>query len=120
VDWPFEVYSWHAIIPRIGRWLEDIKRDLETPDLWAELQREAELLGAYSDDVTENTPFTADEQKEIAGRLQEFAEHARRTYSLSGAQMRVLDAKLDYLVNAARRLGRKDWRNVFIGAITRA
>jgi hypothetical protein len=31
--------------------------------------------------------------------------------------MRALDAKLDYLVNAARRLGRKDWLNVCAGAI---
>src|ERR1019366_560235 len=114
--WPVDKYSWDALISRISSWLEDVKRDLETPDLWAELQREAELLGA-NDDVTENTPFTFDEQKEIAGRLQELAEHARRTNALSGEQMRILDGKLDYLVNAAGRLGRIDWRNAFVGAI---
>lgn len=116
-DWPFEAYSWQYMIPRISRWLEEVKRDLETPDLWAELRREAELLGANFDGVTENTPFTPDEQKVIAGRLQELAEHTRHTYSLSEAQMRVLDGKLDYLVKAAGRLGRIDWRNVFAGAI---
>jgi hypothetical protein len=31
--------------------------------------------------------------------------------------MQVLNAKLDYLVGAAGRLGRIDWRNVFAGAI---
>ena len=74
-------------------------------------------FGAISDDVTENTPFTPDEQNEIAARLQALAEHARRTYSLSAAQMRALDTKLDYLADAARRLGRKDWLNVCAGAI---
>jgi hypothetical protein len=68
-DWSFKEYSWQSLIRRISRWLEDVKRDLETPDLWVELQREAELLGANFDDVTGNTPFTPEEQNEIAGRL---------------------------------------------------
>jgi len=46
-------------------------------------KREAELLGAGSDEITKNTPFTPDEQKEIAGRLQEIAKRVGRTYSLS-------------------------------------
>jgi len=116
-EWPFEEFSWRSMIPRIRRWLEEVKRDLETPDLWAEFQRETELLEANFDDVTENSPFTPDEQKVIAGRLQELAEHTRHTYSLSEAQMRILDGKLDYLVKAAGRLGRIDWRNAFAGAI---
>jgi hypothetical protein len=115
--WPYEVYSWQALISRVGRWLGEVKHDLETPDLWAELRREAELLGAGSVEVTENTRFTLHEQKEIAGRLQEMAEYAKRNYSLSNAQMRVLEAKIEYLIDAARRLGRIDWRNVLAGAI---
>jgi hypothetical protein len=117
-EWPVGAYSWGTIFPRISTWLKDVKRDLETPDLWAELQRDAELLHVVtSDDVVENTPFTPDEQNAIAARLQALAEHAQRTHSLSAAQMRALDAKLDYLLTAARRLGRKDWLNVCAGAI---
>lgn len=111
------MYSWQTIIKRISSWLEEVKRDLDTPDLWAELQGAVDLLGVDSDGVTENTPFTLDEQKEIAKRLREMAERARRTYSLSEAQMQVLSAKLDYLVNATGRLGRIDWRNAFAGAV---
>jgi hypothetical protein len=117
-DWPFEAYSWQAVIPRISRWLGEVKSDLRTPDLWAELHRDDQrLFSATSDDVTGNTRFTPDEQNEIAARLQTLAEHAKRTYSLSAEQVRVLDAKLAYLVNAARRLGRKDWLNVCAGVI---
>ena len=117
-DMPFEVYSWEAVTQRISGWLDYVKLDLNTPDLWAELHRDNQLLvGATSDDVTGNTGFTPDEQNEIATRLQTLAEDARRTYSLSAEQVRVLDAKLAYLVNAARRLGRKDWLNVCAGVI---
>jgi hypothetical protein len=116
-DWPYEVYSWETLMKRISRWLEEVKRDLETPDLWGELQREAELLGIASDEAARNTPFTADEQKEIVGKLQELEEYVRITYSLSSEQMRILDAKINYLIDALGRLGRTDWRGVFVGTI---
>lgn len=92
--------------------------ELPEPDLWAELQREAQQLGGtIFDDVIENTPFTVDEQNEVASQLQALAEHVRRTYSLSAAQMQALDGRLDYLTNAAGRIGRKDWVNVCAAAI---
>lgn len=115
--WPYSPSSWASLMPRVSRWLEEVKRDLETPDLWAEFQREAKLLEAGSDAVTENRPFTPTEQREIAARLQELAKYARETYSLSRVQTKALDAKLDYLVDASNRLGRKDWLTVFVGAI---
>lgn len=111
-------YSWQSLIKRLGSWLEDVKRDLETPDMWAELQRSAQpLFDTTFNDISENTSFTGGEQSEITARLKELAEHVRRTYSLSAEQTRTLDAKLEYLVDASHRLGRKDWVNAFVGAI---
>src|ERR1043166_5925067 len=43
--WRYEAYSWQAQLERVSSWLEQVKRDLDTPDLWAELQREAQLFG---------------------------------------------------------------------------
>ena len=54
VVWPTNPTSWQTLMPRISRWLEEVKQDLDTPDLWAELKREAQLLGADSSVVTEN------------------------------------------------------------------
>jgi hypothetical protein len=116
-DWPYEVYSWTALLDRIRRWLGEVKRDLETPDLWAQLRGDTALLEASSDETRENTPFTPTEQEEIARALRGLGEDAMRTYTLSAAQAQELDAKLDYLVNAAGRLGRTDWRGVFIGVM---
>jgi hypothetical protein len=51
-------------------------------------------------------------------------ESAKRSYSLSEPQIRILDAKIDYLIAASLRLGRIDWRNacagVFLGYILAA
>ena len=112
-----EALSWQAQMKHVERWLRAVKLDIEMPDLWAELQRETELLGATADEAIENTPFTPDEREEISERLQEMRAYAKRTYSLSEEQMRVLEAKLDYLAAAAGRLGRIDWRGLFVGTM---
>jgi len=117
IEWPINECSWQTILPRISGWLKEVKSDLETPDLWADLQREARLLDATFEDVTENTLFTLVEQNEIKTRVQALAEHMRRTYSLSAPQMQAMDAKLDYLIEAARFFGRKDWLILCAGAI---
>jgi hypothetical protein len=115
IEVPYEVYSWDALLPRVDHWLQFVKLDLDTPDLWADLQREVKLLEAGSNEITDNTPFTAEEQKEIARRLDKLAKDVSQAHSLSGAETKALHAKLDYLVDASRRLGRKDWLNAFIG-----
>ena len=38
-------------------------------------------------------------------------------HSLSKAQRQVLEEKLDYLIDASARLGRKDWLIIFMGTI---
>jgi hypothetical protein len=115
--WPTGPSGWQSLLARVSGWLQEVKRDLDTPDLWAELQRETQLLGAGSSVVTENTPFTPDEQREIAGRLDEAAKHVSETNLLSMAKMQVLQEKIDYLITASSRFGRKDWLIVFMGVI---
>jgi hypothetical protein len=43
VNWPYEVYSWEPVMSRFSRWVKEVKDDVDTPDLWAELQRDASL-----------------------------------------------------------------------------
>jgi hypothetical protein len=109
--------TWQYLMPRISSWLEEVKRAVEMPDRWAELQSRVNLLGAGAQGAIGNTPFTPNEQEEIAGRLHDLRENATSMYSLSDEQVRALNAKIDYLVEAAARLGRVDWWNVVAGAM---
>ena len=110
-------YSWPTHLERFTRWVVAVKDDMETPDLWAELSRQTELVAGASDDSLENTPFTPDERAEIARQLNELRQRAKAEYCLSETQAEDLDSKLDYLLDAADRLGRKDWLNACIGAL---
>lgn len=115
--WPFESYSWANVEERVRRWAEQVKEDVNTPDLWAGLQREREILagGRYED--VENTRFTSDEQAEIAEQVRQIKEFVKKTYSLSEPQMLSLEAKLETIEAAAGRIGRKDWQLLFYGVM---
>lgn len=101
--------SQYRLTEQVKLWLWAVKLDIDTPDLWAQLQREAELFGALSDQSVANLPLTPAEQDEIAGQLRELTKYVSGTYSLSELQTRLLEEKIDYLVVAASRVGRKDW-----------
>jgi hypothetical protein len=109
-QWPFGLRTfWVEVEERVRGWAQQVKEDVDTPDLWAGLQREREILtGARYEDV-ENTPFTSDEQAAIAEHLRQTKEYVTRKYSLSDAQVLHLEAKLDDIAAAAGRVGRKDW-----------
>jgi hypothetical protein len=117
IDWPYEVYSWEAVMSRFSPWVKEVRDDLDTPDLWAELQRDAQLLGSVSGEANENTPFTSEEQKDLEQRLREVEAHVRETYSLTESDFNLLQKKIEYLVGAAGRLGRFDWLNTCAGVI---
>ena len=108
-------YSLGRNATSIRRWLAEVKIDLETPDKWAELQRKTQLLSEASDRITENSPFTPDEQSHIVEQLRVMVERAQSTYSLSPAQVTALNEKLEWVVEALRRLGRRDWFFFFAG-----
>ena len=111
------VKGYHVVAGMVREWLEAVRYDQETPELWAQLDRAARTYGTGSLDPAENTPFTSSEQEEIAARLSELKASAEATYSLSGEQQRALEQRLDYLAQAATRVGRVDWRNLVVGAL---
>ena len=112
---PFDK-PWDLLVPLIAMWAGEVRRDIDTPDRFAELQQDARLLRGDFDTIG-NSSFSPDERKELAARLHEYAETARQAHAFSKEQMRLLNGKIDDLVDAAGRLGRKDWLNVFVGTI---
>jgi hypothetical protein len=107
-----------GVLPALDTWLKDSEAEHETPDLWAELGKDepiAELMEGQ-----ENTPFTEQEQERIAAVVAEVLAQAKETYELPEEELWLLEAKLDYLVDAARHTRRIDWLNTAVGAIAGA
>jgi hypothetical protein len=116
--------TWQEVVQR---WLnvvhvtrEDIERDRNTPDLWAEFARERETLSGTTPAPEDNTPFTADEQAEIEWRLHEIAEYAIESGKFEDEELRTLSAKIDYLIESSKHSRRFDWREQVVGAFLSA
>jgi hypothetical protein len=107
-----------SLIPSIKSWAKEAKLVAQTPDLWAELQRSRELIVNVQQTDSSNMPFTQDEQKQIAAQLQEIKKQIREQFELTSEQTAQVDERLDEIVEASKRMGRKDWFIYFLGTIT--
>jgi hypothetical protein len=117
LSWPYVASIWATLPEKVRLWAEEVKHDVDTPDLWAELQREREILTGARYEAVENTLFTPDEQAEIAKQLREIKEYVKKTYSLSSEQMSRVEARLEEAEAATRRIGRKDWLLLLCGVM---
>jgi len=111
-----DAYTWETSQQKVELWAREVKADVDTPDLWAEVRATPEMLTPATYEVTDNRPFTASERAEIGEQVSQIKEYLR-TFSPSAAQLPSIEARLDDLVSAAGRVGRKDWLMMFGGAI---
>jgi hypothetical protein len=104
-------------------WLGDVKREVETPDLWAQLSDsearsdDQQAFWQHVADDADNTPFTAREQEQIAERLEALRRQIIDAHALTADKIAPLDAGISHLIEASRRVGRKDWLVMFIGVM---
>jgi hypothetical protein len=107
--------DWPSVLMYLQHWLENVEREQSSPNLWAELERERKLLAAVSDDrIVDNSPFTPEERAQVAAQLDEIKELLVQTHDV---ERPAVEARIEYLVDASTRMGRRDWLNIFIGGI---
>jgi hypothetical protein len=109
--------NWTNMLGQLRYWAEEVKYNAENPDLWAELRLLPKVLTAAQEADASNEPFTADEQAEIANRLDEVKQLVRQQFELTDDQLAAIDVKMDDLKEASKRLGRKTWVYTFYGAV---
>lgn len=110
-------YTWPTVPEKIERWAGDVKRDVDTPDLWHEVRQRQGLLTGAAYESSDNTPFTANERQEIGEQIRQIKEFLRESRMINEARLQSIAATLDYLVSTTDRMGRKDWALMFGGAI---
>jgi hypothetical protein len=102
---------WDGIVEHFHRWLDAVKAEVESPNLWAELAAR-HLTGAVPA-TSNNSPFSQKEQR----HLQEQIDRILAAVQLDQDQLTVVSADLDYLKEAASRSGRRDWALLVVGTL---
>lgn len=76
------------------------------------------LAGALSTQEAMNEPFAADELVQIKTTLKALGSKLRARTDVSPEQSDLLERKLDEIITASERLGRKDWTMFVAGTLT--
>jgi hypothetical protein len=110
--------GWPQLMDELATWADEVRYEMDTPDLWAELRQVPQVLAASQATDASNAPFSPNEQSEISGKLDEIKKLVRERFELTDEQFAVIDERLDDAEEASKRLGRKDWILMFYGAVT--
>jgi hypothetical protein len=110
--------SVNEITGPLHAWASEVKQVTESPDLWAELQASRELITDIQQTDSGNTPFTQDEQRQIAAQLQEITKRLKQQFELTKDQAERIDEWREEVVEASTRMGQKDWLIYLLGTIT--
>ncbi|MBL7189805.1 MAG: hypothetical protein ISS70_26035 [Phycisphaerae bacterium] len=110
--------SWEVCVTQVVRnWVRCLKRELDTPDLWQEVEKYRSSLSLTPPENLVNEPIPAYEVEQITQNLQLLAAQTNELHGLSEDQDTFVRSKLAYLADAAKRQGRLDWMHTFIGVL---
>jgi len=102
-----------------GSWLSYLKREYEAPDLWGAVKKQEQVLKAASaTDANRNTPFSESELAHIRTQLKSLEQFLFQQAELSGSHRAIVIQRLNYIGEAASRVGRIDWLNLALGVLT--
>jgi len=96
-------------------WAQCLKREIETPDPWAEMAKYRIAIEAGPLETMANESISAFEAEQIAQRLPVLAETIGREFRLSDTQAAMLRGRLQYVSEAARRQKSRDWAYTTLG-----
>ncbi|MFX1521789.1 MAG: hypothetical protein ACFFCD_17930 [Promethearchaeota archaeon] len=91
--------------------------EMEEPDLWDEFVSREKVLDLGAIDFQNQEYFNEDEKKQIQLALNDAKLLIINQFQPNDAEMKSIDDRLDYLVNAADRLNKFDWKSLLISMI---
>jgi hypothetical protein len=107
--------SWDEKKKYISRWLQNLKRELDLPDKWAELLKSSQTIEWHLTS-SEGDRFSYQEVEEIIA-AKERAKIRISELRLTPEQSRLIEEKLDYIAEKSKSLGKVDWKNIMIGTL---
>lgn len=109
--------SWKLQKRYFRNWLSYLRREIDQPDLWAEILKYPLPPGSELGPDISNEPFTAYQVEKILSGLNQVRAYLEEQGLASEEQKRFVNERLNYLADAAKRQGRKDWIYTCIGVL---
>lgn len=104
--------DWGAVLQIFEIWLNVIKEELDTPDLWAEATKTAQLFAGTAE--APDDKFTRTELAEVQGQLRQLQQSFAAATLPEAARQKLIELTETAAVKA-EGLTKKDWQNWIIG-----
>ncbi len=109
--------SWEGQLQYFRKWLHYLQREVGQPDMWEELAKYQLPPGAELTPNAGNEPFTLPQVEQIVSGINKVRESLMNEFGDGEEEQNLINEKLDYLIDAAKRQGRKDWFHTCIGVL---
>lgn len=109
--------TWKDRIRSLATWLNELRREVEAPDLWASVGQERALANAAASEGVDNNSFNPSEKQLISASLNEIRSTLLSMRQFDSRQTAIIDSQFKHLDEAAQRMGRKDWLMLAFGAM---
>lgn len=105
-------YDWPEVVEMVEDWASQLSA---ARDIWKEFINDRATVTASHENI-DNTLFTASEREAVRKQLREIPAQAQECFDLSEKQESDIEQKMDELIAASERVGKKDWRVMVYGA----
>lgn len=106
--------TWDQQLYCFQGWLENLKREINSPNKWDRLDKE--IKGLRIKFENEEDKFSAQEYQELKIKIDVLKKGVDQI-GLLAEQVSVINSKLDHLTELAQEMNKFDWKSLFIGTI---
>jgi hypothetical protein len=115
-----EADAWGDFSGCFAAWLTNVKRETAEPDLWEQLYQQAELIRTEllpPESGKQDERFTQSEIEEITSGLNRVRVYLLENAVRSATDSKLVESRLDYIIQALPSHRRFDWANLAMGAL---
>ena len=109
--------GWVEVHHNAKQWAGYLKRELDTPDLWAVIERQRQLAESAVAVGIPNTPFTEHEQQFISTQLDEIKAQLTANHQLEQDHVKQIEDGFEFLKEESKKQGRKSWLLMVLGTV---
>lgn len=112
-----EIYlgPWEEQCEYFKNWLTYLKREISAPNKWERFNKELAQLDFNTEQ--DDNQFNYKEVEEITKNVNLLRTKIQKIENLSENSIKILNDKLDYLIEQSKVLQKFDWRSLFVGTI---
>ena len=95
-----------------------LKQELDAPDLWNGYQQATTFNESLTADDIDNRPFDQTERELITTALDDIKAQLVSMHHWNHQQVAIIDEQFEQMETSLDRIGTKDWKLFFYGALT--